>query len=157
MECCRSCEGKKYKNNSYCINCLIYKLQLYSISFFLLIPIVLFTKPNLLFNLNIENDIISHHLNFISKILFFLFALIFTYLLIINFRKRNYLFCVILGYNIIYTILILINPRFSSSFVRFTDLLGGFKLNKEIIFYSLLLISSNLFKIKQLLTVKSVK
>jgi hypothetical protein len=140
MGSCRSCEWIKFKNNSYCINCLINKFQLYSTSFFLLIPIVLFTKPNLLFNLNIENNIISHHLNFISKFFLSLFALIFSYLLINNFRKRNYLFCVILGYNIIYTVLILINPRFSSSFVRFTDLLGGFKLNKEIIFYSLILI-----------------
>lgn len=79
MKYCSVCEKNIYKNDSYCINCMVNKLQLYSISSFLLVPIILLTKPDLLFNLYIDDFWLCHQLNFISTILLFLFTLICTY------------------------------------------------------------------------------
>jgi uncharacterized membrane protein YhaH (DUF805 family) len=136
-------ETKDYLEESNKSRIRVNKLQLYASAFFLLIPIFLLTKPDFLFNIWVSELSIHKNLNFISLTLLYICTPIFSYLLINNFRKRNYFICIILGYNIIYVILLFVEIPFLN------DINGGFKLKKIYINLSLILILFNLYAIRK--------
>lgn len=126
-------------------------LNLIKLEFYLLlgatfIPIILLTKPNLLYNfVGSEMFHIAHNLKTGSYIIVILLSLGFLFLIFHKFSLKQFKWILIFFFNLIYIGgLLFLGPR-SSSYFRARNSEGDFFLNQESIFYGILLICCNIF------------
>ena len=125
-------------------------LEFYLFSAAIFIPVILLTKPNLIYDFAPSQGIlgyIEHNLKIGSFIAIILLSLGFLFFIYHNFSLRQFKWILIFIFNLGYIGGLLFLQPLSWNYFRPRNLEGDFFLNKESIFYGVLLICCNIFYI----------